>query len=550
LFQATAGDYWPLHGAATPPQRPPLMLESYDDDEWRSDTNVLIQALKIPREDSTSLLSDFIIWVEPRWKVFWGCFRPDGTMAWLDFKEFVSSGGSFGKQYQLGNTRRAQKWSGDTRRVFDVLCEEGCDFITTHHCLEARRHIETTRDSCEWGLSGLRKLFFAKFGCLSTAWRRVFDPDNLGRCSKVTFLQQVRKYGFHGSLNTTWAEITGGDLTRVIYLGDFDPEADRVMEHFALALATQFGSLKAGWDEVMSHAHGKRLDLPVFLDIAKQLGFHHREARKLFQCFDPRDFGMISEHATEENFKFLSFWDPTAANDRGSPSTPRSIKGSPDSAKQNFGNPDSAAVIGIDAPALTFEFQVVLSKDEYNEYLRRRRALRVEPLPLFAARKPQSPKSSSSPTKSARSVAALVGAALGQSVPVSPRSLGQHAREQSWPRTVLAPVSPRSLENKVGEFEFASPLDFVRNDGAVASPRSFSQNAGALPSPRSLGRNSVALASPRSQGSFAPGDRLNPKAADATPTRSPRASFSFPDFKASRPRDTSLGGLLQMMTPE
>lgn len=306
-----------------------------------------------------------MIWVEPRWKVFWGRFGHDNQLYWPAFQEFVKSGGSFGKQYQLG------KWTGDTRVVFELLCEEGCEYITTRKALEARHFLTASRDTCEWGFAGLRKLLIAKFGSMAAAWRRVFDPENSGRCGKVHFLQSVRANGFHGSLNTTWAEITAGEIHSVVRLADFDPEVDGMMADFAEGLVERYGSLKHGWDWVMSHAHGK-IHIDKFEEILAGIGFSRKSAKKIFQCFDPMILGIIYQSETpspdKDHLAFLKYWDPAGPN--------AGYKNSPKPAAQAGTPDDDSGVIGIDAPALTFEFTVVLTKEEYNEYLRRRRSLR------------------------------------------------------------------------------------------------------------------------------------------------------------------------------
>lgn len=140
----------------------------------------------------------------------------------------------------------------------------------------------------------------------------------------------------------------------------------------------------------MNNAHD--MHVPVFMELVKGLGFHPKEARKIFQCFDKPDFGAISgasvitEAMSEENFEFLSYWDPALPHRAavinaihgiaGGPSTPGSNQPSPD--RQKFpGAVDDASVVGINAPALAFEFTVILTKEEYNEYLRRKRSLRL-----------------------------------------------------------------------------------------------------------------------------------------------------------------------------
>lgn len=424
----------------------------------RNSTKALIHALhSTPVQDKNGMLKDFFIWAEPRWAPFMNSFRPDSTMQLPDFQKFMKDGGGNGKQYQLG------KFTGDAVCVFQSLCEDGCDYITRFHCMQGRRAALRRTDICAVGASGFRKVFASRFGNLSTAWRLVLDPDNSGRCSKVTFLKQVKAYGYHGTLKTCWAELTGGDQHRTIRMVDLDPEASDLMAEFAQALVSRYGDLKDGWTEVMTHAHGKRLDLPCFTDLINDLGMHRRDARKLFHCFDPRDFGTIHASLSEDNCSFLKNWDPAGAGD-GSPVSTGFSSSPGQSSPEKFGVADDGAVIGIDAPALTFEFQVVLSKEEYNEYLRRRRVLRGQVAESHGVK--QSAKSPmfhlpASPSASTRSIPPSPGASPGQTSfagATTPRSM--------TPRG--GPASPRATTPRV---ELNSAMTSPRQTPQTMSPQ-------------------------------------------------------------------------------
>jgi len=270
--------------------------------------------------------------------------------------------------------------------------------------------------------------------------------------------------------------------------------------------------LKEGWNEMI--ARFPRSTLSVFTEeVARKFGFNHRQAKKLFQCFDPDYHGMISDYevVNQENFAFLSIWDPAVARDgsnsvvRGTPSTPRSIAASPTGVNApKFGHADDAAVIGINAPALTFEFTIALSKEEYNEYLRRRRATRVtarQPIELGVAGR-QPTNYASPPIQSAASVPTSPAVAFGQSIPLSPAATTP--REEPQPR--------RNLNSKAE---------------VLASPRQFS--------PQVRPPRYEVLRSPQGPGRCLPGQE-----------------GSFPMGPPDRPHwvashgESTLGGLLKM----
>lgn len=340
-------------------------------------------------QEPAKLLADFIRWVLPRWTTFWHLFRADGTMGWPEFEEFVRSGGSCGKQFQLG------KWSGssrDVRRVFELLSDGSGTAITTRACLEARRHFERDKDVATSGLDGLRRHLLSQFGSLARAWRCVLDTESTGRCCQAGFLRGCAAVGFRGNLKTAWVEITHGEVARSVTLRDLDPEGDVLLAQFALALATVHGTLKAGWTDIMRRGYG-RLDLAAFTDACRSLGLTGREAKRLFMVLDPRNAGYIPE----DRMEFLALWDPGEQAGLAPMWSPR--RRSLDSAAglltlpdttaqpltQRFPEPSASSsgmeddgVVGIDVPALAFEFTVVLNKQEYREYLRRRRDSRVQ----------------------------------------------------------------------------------------------------------------------------------------------------------------------------
>lgn len=350
------------------PQQPSSGLAMTELWELRLEAKQALEQLLHPSQDHEHLLDNFMRWILPRWDVFWARFHPDGTMAWREFEEFV---------------RWTGKWHGDARKVFDLLDDDRQGCISTRACLEARRQFEGSKDLCHLGLDGLKRLLTGQFGTLARAWRCVLDPDETGRCCQATFLRECHAIGFRGSLKSTWAELTHGEVQRTICLRDLDAEGDRLLAKFAMALATEHGSLREGWHAIIRGGVG-RLDVHEFTDTCRELGIGARDAKKLFTCLDPQAIGSLGE----DKYKFLTFWDPSEAGSFAHTATTAAATGlgkgemqsksqSPPRRPGDGVVPRTAGVLGVDAPTQPFEFVVVLTKEEYSEYLRRRRARRL-----------------------------------------------------------------------------------------------------------------------------------------------------------------------------
>lgn len=463
-----------------------------------------------PKQESTQqVLSQFIHWAIPRWKVFWSKFRADGTMPWEDFEAFMTNGSGWGKQLQLG------KWNGDTRRVFELL-GDGHGHITTRRVLEARRLVEGKKDVAEKGVEGLRRQLTAQYGSLVRAWRCILDPDARGRCSKTTFIKELRNLGFRGNLMSTWAEITCGEVDRTITLVDLDPEGDGLMELFVVTLTTQWGSWKSGWSNILRAADG-RISPIFFADVCKKLGFNQRDAKKIFSALDPHQTGSL----TEDKGAFLDFWatdykshlmsssaelsqalapgSPGGLTPRGfSPGgisprgdlTPRGQAGgssprlSPKSPRQNrdhvdnshivpkFGNSAPEGIIGFDAPSLEFEFQIILSKEEYREYLRRRRDTRLDQVTagLYSASSDRRMGSSSS-QQSLSTVRSQPGEPMFSfKGAFSSTPLGSPMTTAQSPGSSTLPSPRGTPRSSTPPGRAASPI-FGRGDDGLHSPR-------------------------------------------------------------------------------
>lgn len=298
-------------------------------------------------------------WLLPRWADFWSKFRPDGTMTWPAFEAFV---------------RWEQKFSGDTRKVFEILEDSGGAHVSSRACLEARRHYEANLDLKHVGLEGLKRLLVGNHGSVVRAWRRLYDPTCSGKCCQAQFMRLSRSTGFLGDLKSTWAELTGSDAPRTITLGDLDQEIDRLLATFARALVVQYGSLREGWAWMLQHGYCGRLQLPEFIEICARLGFSHRDSKRLFTALDKDLMRTITQ---EEALPFVSHYVTNrnvVASSAELGSVTQACRASMLGAG-NGGRGHGQAGYVDEASVAPFEFVLVLSEGEFQQYLQQRAAL-------------------------------------------------------------------------------------------------------------------------------------------------------------------------------
>lgn len=336
-------------------------------------------------------LTHFIRWllVDGRWEYFERIFEHDGAVDYDGFEEFV---------------RFQEKYNGDARKVFDFLADSDDSVLRYRTFLAMRRVYISTLDMKRMGLSGLKKQMMQSYGSLARAWRRVFDKEDTGRVCMANFVSACRSSGFHGDIRNAWLELADGSTVRHICLKDWDPEADMLLRTFCKVLVQRHKQLREGWCAILKHgfggkADGGHLSSQEFLDIVTGLGFSLRHAKIVLMAVDKdRD-----EVITMEEFLFVQQFGqglepPKELSERPDASRPprRQDHGTMTSReRKNNEEPNRWASAPItdtpdkhnkddeetivqhtcsDKPPLdSNEFVVFMTKDEFNEYLRRRR---------------------------------------------------------------------------------------------------------------------------------------------------------------------------------
>ncbi|CAK0838445.1 unnamed protein product, partial [Prorocentrum cordatum] len=281
------------------------------------------------------------------WDRLWASFKASDSMDWPTFDAVIPWDCKMGPQ---------------ARRIFDIL-DDGSGMLTKHSLLSARRHHERTLVvSKPNGLEALRKMLMQRYsGSLMMGWRAVLDPTHRGFTSHAEFVKACKGVGFAGDLKESWKQLTGG-AGRRRRPGSSSPEAQ------ARAVAL--------WREgVCSSA--------LFGDLTA------RESKILFAALD-LDYNKLVD---VDAWNFLAVYDTRTAEeaaedgrgerpDRGA-QTSGSLSGSRcGSTARLQGAPAAGAVSawhGEGADGTTsFEFVVVLTREEHAEYQRRRRERAAE----------------------------------------------------------------------------------------------------------------------------------------------------------------------------
>jgi len=301
-----------------------------------------------PSKAEERLVYAFITWLLPethgqRWNDLWRTFKADGSLEWHEFEIFL---------------RHHHMLAPNARKLFDLLDDTGSGRISARTLKEVRRQYERSVDFRHNSVDDLKKILISQHATLARAWFLVFDTGRSGRCCQATFTKMSRQIGFHGDLKKTWGELTKGDVHRVITLADLDAEADAALLRTAAALKKFYSSVREAWFALMRSqgSHGL-MHPPQFKAVFEDLGIGEKEAMRIFNYLD-----VDGRRSLElEEWMLLALWErrcqTQASDDMEALRRP--------SAKV----PDSNGGDG----GTTFEFTVVLTREEYNEYLRRRR---------------------------------------------------------------------------------------------------------------------------------------------------------------------------------
>ncbi|CAE8603450.1 unnamed protein product [Polarella glacialis] len=168
----------------------------------------------------------------------------------------------------------------------------------TPHCAMLLESILHASATCHMPCPG--------FGNLARSWRTIFDPDCTGRCGRMNFAKACKEAGFNGDLKKSWLELGGGSQLRPITLRDLDREADDLLLLFSRALRENHDSVREGWFAFMK-AHGTRgrIFIPDFELVCRDMGLGLKEATRLFSYLDKNG----DKRVTLDEWLFLSLWE-------------------------------------------------------------------------------------------------------------------------------------------------------------------------------------------------------------------------------------------------
>jgi len=309
----------------------------------------------------------FIRWVLPMWEQFWGRFQSDGTLCWSEFEQFV--------QWE-------QRWQGDARRVFAIFDPNSTGYISKPFVLETRRKWQNFKDTASSNVDNFKWKFAGRWGTIGRGWRLTLDTTDTGHCPQLTFMRCCHLIGLNRNMKTLWRKLTKGDVSRSIVLRDLDPELDKILKEFALRLVTLHSTLRQGWCAIC-RAGGGHLHENGFEQACIGLGMDTSSSKLLFAVLDPSQRRYLTEY---DNLDFLEIWNPgnqsgaaaAAAAAAVAMADPTSQKPGATGRLSISASPNILADIGQSIPNLGhFEFELVLSREEYTEYLRRRRGSRI-----------------------------------------------------------------------------------------------------------------------------------------------------------------------------
>jgi len=341
-------------------------MEEQELAELQIESHAVVSELLKTYTTSEACVGTFIRWVLPQWARFWSRFQADGTMCWEAFEQFV--------QWDC-------RWQGDCRRVFSIFDPESTGFICKHGVLQARRSWSNRLSLSTSTIENFRWKFACRWGTLGRGWRLALDTADTGHCPMQMFMRCCHSIGMNRSLKTLWRKLTKGDISRSIYLRDLDPELDKILKEFALRLVTINGNMRQGWCAIC-RAGGGHLHEEGFERACLGLGMDAKAGKMLFAVLDPRQRRYLTEY---DDLGFLDIWNPGQLN-HGSAAAALAVAAAMTEnpgAKAAAGGPVSGSpnMTEIEEKILpnlgNFEFELMLTKDEYSEYLRRRRGARI-----------------------------------------------------------------------------------------------------------------------------------------------------------------------------
>jgi len=319
--------------------------------EHKEATATLSHLVRLAR-GTEKIVVHFYNWVasdDEHWTGFWSRFRPDGTMTWQEFEQYV---------------HWENRWVGETEEVFHLMAGDNPGYITASKALQLKRWWQRHRDVGELDIKQFRARFADHYGNLGVAWRLALDKEASGKCCFRVFSRVAHELGCHRHLKTIWEELTDGHVSRCINYADFDPEGDVLLHQFAVALTLHGGSLLQGWMQLVND-QGGHLHRDAFIERCEGWGIPMKPAKWLFSVLDPHYTRFLTEY---DDLDFLHLWDPgeiTFCHD--------SLKGLQQSLKGDGSARNPFHLDEADNVTEPFDLVVELDEDEYEEYQNRLR---------------------------------------------------------------------------------------------------------------------------------------------------------------------------------
>jgi hypothetical protein len=175
-------------------------------------------------------------------------------------------------------------------------------------------------------------------------------------------------------------KFTNGDFTRSIVLRDLDPDLDRYLREFVSALVQRHGNLRQGWS-AMCRAGGGHLHETGLANVCAGMGIDATGAAMLFKVLDPTQRRYLTEY---DKLDFLDIWNPGNVSGPAHEAAALAIAKQQSEAQQSLSSLTArlTSSMGADNDSNLqklghFEFNITLTKEEYSEYLRRKRTARI-----------------------------------------------------------------------------------------------------------------------------------------------------------------------------
>jgi hypothetical protein len=306
------------------------------------------------------LLISFFRWLVPRWwDKLWGMFKADGSMEWDKFEEIL---------------RYDHKLGPSARRIFESL-GDGNGVLTKKTLLDVKKQYQRFTDFRQYGATGFRQRLSDRFyGNYIKAWRLLLDPDDRGFCCHADFVKACKTMDYSGELQTCWRELTGGvgGASRPMMLGDIDMESEKLLTRLIHELRRKHTNPRDGWYAALrTHGTATKMTFAQFQYFCQELDFTVKEARLIFNGLDKDNDRRLSM----DEWKFLGHYESRTNyfEDSGSVAPVSASRLSPRYAAGASVADSTWHATGLDVSGSTFEFLVVLTKDEHEEYQRRRR---------------------------------------------------------------------------------------------------------------------------------------------------------------------------------